>query len=65
MEQAELLELMAHPAEFFERLRKEGKMCAVMGDFVIPREIHKKTWRTILSCQRRLQSLRDVCHQSK
>ena len=44
MEQAELLELRAHPAEFIERLRKERKMCAVMGDFVIPREIHKKTW---------------------
>ena len=37
MEQAELLELRAHQAEFIERLRKEGKMCAVMGDFVIPK----------------------------
>ena len=44
MSQTELLELKASPKEFFERLRKEGKMCAVMGDFTVPTAIHKKTW---------------------
>ena len=45
--------------EFFERLWRERKMCAVMGGFVIlKRETHKKTWKTILSCKREwLQSL--------
>ena len=33
MKQTELLmELKASPKEFFERVRKEGKMCAVMGE---------------------------------
>ena len=45
MSQTELLlELKASPKEFFERLRKGGKMCAVMGDFTVPTTIHKKTW---------------------
>ena len=45
MSQTELLlELKASPKEFFERLRKEGKMCGVMGDFTVPTAIHKKTW---------------------
>ena len=44
MSQTELLELKASPKEFFERLRKGGKMCAVMGDFIVPTNIHKKTW---------------------
>ena len=45
MSQTELLlELKASPKEFFERLRKEGKMCAAMGDFTVPTAIHKKTW---------------------
>ena len=45
MKQTELLELKASPKEFFERLRKEGKMCAVMGDFTVPIAIHNKmTW---------------------
>ena len=44
MSQTELLELKTSPKEFFERLRKEGKMCAVMGDFTVPTNIHKKTW---------------------
>ena len=43
MSQTELLELKASPKEFFERLRKAGKMCAVMGDFTVPTTIHKKT----------------------
>ena len=44
MSQTELLELKASPKEFFERLRKAGKMCAVMGDFTVPTTIHKMTW---------------------
>ena len=44
MSQTELLELKASPKEFFERLRKGGKMCAVMGDFTVPTGTHKKTW---------------------
>ena len=45
MSQTELLELKASPKEFFEKLRKEGKMCGVMGDFTVPTTIHKKkTW---------------------
>ena len=44
MSQTELLELKASPKEFFEKLRKGGKMCAVMGDFTVPSAIHKKTW---------------------
>ena len=44
MSQTELLELKASPKEFFERLRKEGKMCAVMGDFTVPTNIHKMIW---------------------
>ena len=38
-----LLELKASPKEFFERLREEGKMCGVMGDFTVPTKIHKMT----------------------
>ena len=44
MSQTELLELKASPKEFFERLRKEGKMCGVMGDFTVLIAIHKMTW---------------------
>ena len=65
MSQTELLELKASPKEFFERLRKEGKMCAVMGDFTVPTTIHKRHG-TILSCQRRHPSQKKTnCHQSR
>ena len=64
MSQTELLELKASPKEFFERLRKGGKMCGVMGDFTVPTTIHKMTW-TILSCQRRHPSQKTNCHQNR
>ena len=44
MSQTELLELKASSKEFFERLRKGGKMCSVMGDFTVPTTIHKMAW---------------------
>ena len=40
-----LLELKTSPKEFFER-KEGGKMCGVMIDFTVPRNIHNnnKTW---------------------
>ena len=66
MSQTELLELKASPKEFFERLRKEGKMCGVMGDFTVPTSIHNKRHGAILSCQRRHPSQKKTnCHQNR
>lgn len=41
---AELEELKKDPCLYINDLLQNGECCAIMGDFRIPREIHKMTW---------------------
>ena len=66
MSQTELLELKASPKEFFERLRKRGKMCGVMGDFTVPTANHKKTWDYPLMPEKAsIHKKKTNCHQNR